>query len=723
MAFCNPLPPIRRLAAALWRHSRVLAFLCSFFASLFAFTAPVMAQGIILLRDTETERALRSYEDPLLIAGGLQPAAVKLYLVNDNSVNAFVAEGQNMFIFTGIIMFAKNAGELKGVMAHETGHMVAGHLSRSSDAIQKATIPMLLSMIVGIAAIAAGAGQAGMLILMSGQGLAQAQFNAFSRVQEATADQIAIKLLDKTHQSSRGLLATFTRLADEEARADRMDRYASDHPMGRERVANLETQVEASPYKDVPEDPAVEHQYEMLQAKLIGYVQPIQAVFNHFPLTDTSKPARYARAMAYSRKPDLPKALAEINSLIKDEPNNPYFYEVLGQIYVSMAKPQLGVVAYQRSVDLMPDAPQLRVALAAAQLATENRRWPSRRWPICACRCRSRTTTRSPGTRRRRPTARSATSRWPIWRRRSAITRWARWDRRRNSRYGRATAWYKARRTGSAPTTSSPSPCRRRANSVEGSTMTPQWKIAALGALGGAAIAVAVVFASAALGVLPQRAAPLDVKQVRAYLLGNPYLLVEVNQRLENDQAAAADAEQQAAFRAIGLKAFFDPKVAFVTGPTDAKATIVEFFDYNCVHCRNTFPALEKYYEAHRNDTRFAFIDYPIFGKLSEAAARAAIAARRQPDKYIPFTFALMSEKSAIDDDLILANARKAGLDVPRLLADMKDPAVEQTLVAAHVLARRLKVTGTPTFIFNGRVRPGELSYDTLRDVMAGKAI
>ncbi len=372
MTFCNPLLLFRGLAKAVSRRGRAILFLTVFLGGLAGLTGSASAQGILLLRDTETERALRSYEEPLLKAGGLEPSAVKLYLVNDNSVNAFVAEGQNMFIFTGIIMFAHNAGELKGVMAHETGHMVAGHLSRSTEAIQKATIPMLLSLVVGIAAIAAGAGQAGMLILMGGQGLAQAQFNAFSRVQEATADQIAIKLLDKTHQSSRGLLATFTRLADEEARAqDRMDPYAGDHPVGRDRVANLETEVEASPYKDVPEDPAVEHQYEMMQAKLIGYVQPIQAVFNRFPLTDTSKPARYARAMAYSRKPDLPKALAEINSLIKDEPNNPYFYEVLGQIYVSMARPDLGVAAYQRCVELMPDASQLRTALAAAQLATE----------------------------------------------------------------------------------------------------------------------------------------------------------------------------------------------------------------------------------------------------------------------------------------------------------------------------------------------------------------
>ena len=372
MAFCNPSQRWTRVKSVLSRRARAIAFLSGFLGSLALLSAPAAAQGLLLLRDTETERALRSYEDPLLKAGGLDPAGVKIYLVNDPTVNSFVAEGQNMFIQSGMIMFAHNSLELKGVMAHETGHIVAGHLSRDTAAIQKATIPMLLSMVVGIAAIAAGAGQAGMLILMGGQGLAQQQFNAFSRVQESTADQIALKLLNKTHQSPRGLLATFTRLADEEARAyDRMDPYASDHPMGRDRVADLEAEVEASPYKDVPEDPAVEHEYEMIQAKLGGYIEPIQVVLNRFPPSDRSDTARYARAMAYSRKPDLPKALAEINSLIKDEPNNPYFYEVLGQIYVSMAKPDLGAAAYQKSVDLMPDASQLRVALGAAQLATE----------------------------------------------------------------------------------------------------------------------------------------------------------------------------------------------------------------------------------------------------------------------------------------------------------------------------------------------------------------
>ena len=151
--------------------------------------------------------------------------------------------------------------------------------------------------------------------------------------------------------------------------------------------------------------------------------------------------------------------------------------------------------------------------------------------------------------------------------------------------------------------------------------MSGQWKIAALGALGGAAIAVAIVFGAALAGAFPQRAAAVDGRQIRAYMLAHPDILVDMSNALQDQQAATEDRTQQAALRAVGLKAFFAPKVAFVTGPADAKATIVELFDYNCVHCRNTFPALKKYYEAHKNNTRFAFVDFPIFGKMSDTAA------------------------------------------------------------------------------------------------------
>jgi predicted Zn-dependent protease len=333
---------------------------------------PAMAQGINILRDTETEEMLKSYEQPLAKAAGLNVNGVRVWLVQDTEINAFVAEGQNMFILSGIVLTLKSPNEMIGVMAHETGHMKAGHLVRGEVGAQKAAIPMLLSMVVGVAAMVAGAGEAGMAIMGLGQAVAEAQFAQFTRVQESTADQIALQLLLATHQSPQGIYDTFSRFAADEARsAYKIDRFAVDHPVGQDRLADIQDKVDASPYKDVKDSPQVTHTWEMVQAKLAGFTLPVPEGLNRYPASDTSEPARYARTMLYLRQPQLQKALDEANSLIKDEPNNPYFYEVLGQIYLSMAKPGDAILAYQKAVDLKPQAPQLRLALAVAQLATD----------------------------------------------------------------------------------------------------------------------------------------------------------------------------------------------------------------------------------------------------------------------------------------------------------------------------------------------------------------
>jgi len=344
-------------------------------ASLMAFNLPALAQdgGISILRDTETEEMLRSYEMPLARAAGLDINAMHVMMISDLSINAFATQPEDIFINAGILLWLKKPNELIGVMAHETGHLAAGHLSRMQAGIHAATIPMLLSMLIGVAAMIAGAGEAGMVIMQMGQAVAEAQFAAFTRVQESTADQIGIKLLNATHQSPMGMYNTFVRLAADEARsAYKIDPYAVNHPVGQDRVMALQDLVDASPYRDVQDPPEVVHTFEMVQAKLAGYVLPVQEAINRYPVTDTSEPARYARAMIYMRKPDFKAALAEIDSLIKDEPNNPYFYEVRGQIYVSLARPDLALVDYQKCVDLKPGAPQLRLGLATAQLATDN---------------------------------------------------------------------------------------------------------------------------------------------------------------------------------------------------------------------------------------------------------------------------------------------------------------------------------------------------------------
>ncbi|HEY2446581.1 MAG TPA: M48 family metalloprotease, partial [Rhizomicrobium sp.] len=213
---------------------------------------PAAAQALQLIRDTEAERLLKSYEDPILVAAGLDPAAVKMYIVQDPSLNAFAAEGQNIFVNTGLLQQLHSPNEVIGVLAHETGHIAGGHLIRDTNAISKAMIPMLIGVAAGLAAMIAGAGEGGMAILGLGMTASQAQFMQFSRAQEATADQMGQKFLRQTHQSGRGMLNVFERMADEEAMsAYKIDPMANDHPASRERIELLQRIVDASPYKDV----------------------------------------------------------------------------------------------------------------------------------------------------------------------------------------------------------------------------------------------------------------------------------------------------------------------------------------------------------------------------------------------------------------------------------------------------------------------------------------
>jgi predicted Zn-dependent protease len=169
------------------------------------------------------------------------------------------------------------------------------------------------------------------------------------------------------------MLKVFRRFAEEEILSDQhIDKFAMSHPSSSDRIETLQSLVEASPYRDAKDSAQSVYAYAMVRAKLRGYIQDPQSVLFAYPLSDTSKAARYARAMAYFRMPDMEKAQAEIDGLVRDEPNNPYFLEMQGQILVARGKVIEGIEPYRRAVHILPDAPQIRVALAAAMLGTEN---------------------------------------------------------------------------------------------------------------------------------------------------------------------------------------------------------------------------------------------------------------------------------------------------------------------------------------------------------------
>lgn len=325
------------------------------------------------IRDTEIERIIRGYADPVLEAAGIPPKSVDIYLLNDPSINAFVTRGSDMYIHTGLLVQADRPAQVIGVIAHETGHIAGGHVARMGDAFAAAAMPMLITMGLGLIAMAAGSPDVGMALLTSGQHIAERTILRHSRIQESAADQAAVTYLTRTGQSARGLLEITEKFRHMEIlSAQKQNPYVRTHPLSSDRIASLTERTKNSPYADILESKEQVFEFEMMKAKLYGFLNRPELTFYRYPASDTSMPARYARAVAYYRIPEVDKALAEIDSLIADQPNNPYFQELKGQIFFETGRAAEAIPYHNKSVELLPDAPLLRINLAQAMIATED---------------------------------------------------------------------------------------------------------------------------------------------------------------------------------------------------------------------------------------------------------------------------------------------------------------------------------------------------------------
>jgi predicted Zn-dependent protease len=323
----------------------------------------VLAQSLI--RDAEIEDVVRSYSDPLFVAAGLNPDDVKLGLVSDKSLNAFVTNGQRMYLNTGLILEAKTPNQLKGVIAHETGHIAGGHLARSSEAERNAMVPAYVTIALGLLAIASGASDAGAALLASSQQFALLSFFTYTRVQEASADQAALTYLEDTNQSGQGLVEFFEKFRYMEVMAEaRREPYFRSHPLSTSRISALETRIGRSNFKTAVDSPQDIRNLQMIQAKIQGFLYTSEQTFFKYPPSDRSIVARYARAIAFYRAPDIEMATGLVQGLINDEPNNPYFQELMGQIYFENDQSALALPYYQKSVELAPDKALLRIGYA-----------------------------------------------------------------------------------------------------------------------------------------------------------------------------------------------------------------------------------------------------------------------------------------------------------------------------------------------------------------------
>lgn len=322
-----------------------------------------------LIRDTEIEETLRDFSEPLLRAGGLDAKAVDLYIVNDDTLNAFVTRGQKIFLHTGLILESQNPNQLKGVIAHEAGHIVGGHLVRSDQGYKSAYGSMLIAAGVGLAAILAGEGGAGAAILGGATQFGGLKVLAYTRVNESAADQYAAQFLERTGQSGTGLIKFFEKFRYQEmlSQAKRYPYFLS-HPLSSQRIDALREVVDESPHTEVLDSAEDIYRFDMTKAKLIGFLEGQQVVFSKFPLSDTSDPARYARAVAFYKGADLKNALKEIDALIETAPQNPYYHELKWQILYESGRGSDSIAPMKRAIELKPDAPLFKISLAQAYL-------------------------------------------------------------------------------------------------------------------------------------------------------------------------------------------------------------------------------------------------------------------------------------------------------------------------------------------------------------------
>ncbi len=331
-----------------------------------------LADGISLVRDAETENMVREYATPIWRAAGLAPSSVRVYLVQDPSINAFVAGGQRLFLNTGLITQVDTPLELSGVIAHETGHMAGGHLIRGQEAMDKLSMPMIASMILGVGAMAAGAGDVGMAAIAGGATISQRSILAYSRQQEASADQAGATYLQRAGLSGKGMLDLFSKFRDQEALSStQQDPFIRSHPISEDRLSALEERVKASPFYNREDSAARVHELKMIQAKLNGFVDDPDVTFRRYPDSDQSDYARYARAIAYHKNGDNDKAQSEIDKLLQKEGNNPYIWELKGQVYFEGGRVADSIAPYRRALTLKSDEPQLQLELAQALLAID----------------------------------------------------------------------------------------------------------------------------------------------------------------------------------------------------------------------------------------------------------------------------------------------------------------------------------------------------------------
>jgi predicted Zn-dependent protease len=367
------------------RSARQAAFAAVVTASLGLTPSPAASQGagMTIIRDAEIEQLLRDYANPIFRVSGINEGATKIILVGSRDFNAFVASGRKVFMNVGVIMESTTPNQVIGVLAHEAGHIAGGHLFRLREQLERAQIMAVAGMLLGAGAVAAGSrsnqvgmsGSGPMGAIMGPMEAARRSLLAYQRSEEQAADKAALRYLNQTGQSTKGMIETFQRFADESLfRRVGSDPYLQSHPMAPERIAALKEDAEKSPNFGKADPPALKARHDLARAKLVGFTMRAEETLRRYPPTDASLPARYARAISAYRYGNQAAAQAQIDALIAAQPNNPYFHELKGQALLEAGRAREALAPLRRATALAPGQVLIRAMLGHALVSTGDAR-------------------------------------------------------------------------------------------------------------------------------------------------------------------------------------------------------------------------------------------------------------------------------------------------------------------------------------------------------------
>ncbi len=350
---------------------RILKILSVFFVSCLLFLYIIhineaSAKSFSVIRDTEIEEVTLTYVRDIFQKAGLNAETAQIVFLNDDSINAFVAGGTLIFIHTGLLMQSDSPDAFIGVLAHETGHIAGGHVARSAVNLKKTQQTALISTLLGgLATVLSGRPDVGIAVLAGSAQSNQALFSSYRQSEEQIADSAAVSILKQTPYSIQGLAHIMEKIRRQEQLSlpDDDSSYLRTHPLSSQRLSFLRQESDKEK-KSLQKDPS----FFRIKAKLSAFMQEPESVLKKY--NSNSFPDRYARAIAYFRSLNIDKAMALLNDLIKEEPSNPYLYELKGQVLFETGKTRESLFSYKKAVELKPEAVLIRLAYAHALVET-----------------------------------------------------------------------------------------------------------------------------------------------------------------------------------------------------------------------------------------------------------------------------------------------------------------------------------------------------------------